>query len=63
MEYELLNVNKAAKLLSLSPKTIRKWAQLKKIKGMKIGSRGDWRFIREELLSALKYTLIKNERR
>lgn len=51
---ELLNVQKAAKFLGLSPKTVRRWAQLKKIKGLKLGSRGDWRFTKEELHKAFK---------
>lgn len=51
---EFLNVQKAAKLLDLSAKTVRRWAQESKIKGFKIGTRGDWRFNRNELLKLLK---------
>lgn len=53
-EDEFVNVQKAAKLLGMSPKTIRKWARLKVIKGFKVGPRGDWRFKKKELLMILK---------
>ncbi|MBI2019030.1 helix-turn-helix domain-containing protein [Candidatus Daviesbacteria bacterium] len=49
-----LDVNEAAKYLGLSPKTIRRWARLKKINGLKLGSRGDWRFTKEELHKVFK---------
>jgi excisionase family DNA binding protein len=54
MNRELLTVRQAAQVLNVSPKTIRRWAQLKKLKGMKIGSRGDWRFTKEELEKMIK---------
>ncbi len=47
---ELLNVRKAAAFLGVSVTTIRRWAQSKKIYGLKIGTRGDWRFTKEDLL-------------
>jgi excisionase family DNA binding protein len=56
MNQELLTVRQAAQVLNVSAKTIRKWAQLKKLKGMKIGSRGDWRFTNEELLKMIRNT-------
>jgi excisionase family DNA binding protein len=55
MNRELLTVRQAAQILNVSPKTIRKWAQLKKLKGMKIGTRGDWRFTKEELLKLIRH--------
>jgi excisionase family DNA binding protein len=48
-EKELLGVRKAAALLGVSVTTIRRWAQSKKITGLKIGIRGDWRFTKEDL--------------
>lgn len=46
----LLNVQKAALFLDVSPGSIRKWAQQGKLIGVKIGSRGDWRFTKQNLL-------------
>jgi excisionase family DNA binding protein len=46
---ELLNVRNAAIYLGVSVTTIRRWAQSKKIIGLKIGTRGDWRFTKKEL--------------
>ena len=54
MEHELLNVQKAVKLLGMSPKTIRKWVRLRKLKGFKVGSRGDWRFTKEDVLNMIQ---------
>lgn len=48
-ETQLLNVQKAASFLGVSSATIRQWAQAGKLKGVKIGSRGDWRFTTDEL--------------
>lgn len=53
-ETELLNVQQASKLIGVSPKTIRRWAQTKKIRGLKVGTRGDWRFTKEDLLKMVK---------
>jgi len=47
---ELLNVHKAATFLTVSVTTIRRWAQQKKLNGLKVGIRGDWRFAKEDLL-------------
>ena len=47
---QLLNVQKAASFLDVSVNTIRRWAQLNKLNGVKIGSRGDWRFTKNNLL-------------
>lgn len=51
---QLLNVQKAASFLDVSANTIRRWAQLKKLKGVKIGSRGDWRFTKNDLLQMIR---------
>lgn len=47
---QLLNVQKAATFLDVSPNTIRRWAQLGIVKGLKVGRRGDWRFTKKNLL-------------
>ncbi|MGI8419324.1 MAG: FIST N-terminal domain-containing protein [Candidatus Levyibacteriota bacterium] len=53
-EPQLLNVQKAAAFLGINPSTIRQWATSRKLKGVKVGSRGDWRFTREELSKMIK---------
>ncbi len=51
---QLLNVQKAASFLDVSANTIRRWAQLGRLKGVKIGSRGDWRFTKDDLLQMIR---------
>lgn len=51
---QLLNVQKAASFLDISANTIRRWAQLDKLKGFKIGTRGDWRFTKDDLLDTVR---------
>lgn len=46
---KLLNIRSAASFLGVNPGTIRRWAQEQKLNGLKVGSRGDWRFTEEEL--------------
>jgi len=53
-DIDLLNVQQASKIIGVSPKTIRRWAQTKKIRGLKVGTRGDWRFTKEDLLKMVK---------
>ena len=54
LDIQLLNVQKSASFLDVSVNTIRRWAQLGKIKGAKIGSRGDWRFTKDDLLKMVR---------
>lgn len=58
-EEQLLNVQQASQLLGISLKSIRRWAQQKKIRGLKVGSRGDWRFTKEDLLKVVKVSNSK----
>lgn len=51
---DLLSVHKAATFLGVSVTTIRRWAQQKKLNGVKLGTRGDWRFTKEDLLKMMK---------
>jgi len=51
---QLLNVQKAASFLDVSTNTIRRWAQLGKLNGVKIGTRGDWRFTKKDLLQMVR---------
>ncbi|MDQ3098163.1 MAG: helix-turn-helix domain-containing protein [bacterium] len=52
--HELLNVQHATRFLAMSVSTIRSWAQQKKLNGLKVGIRGDWRFMKEDLLKMTK---------
>jgi len=45
----LLDVQQAAAYLSVSPGTIRRWAQNHQLQGLKVGIRGDWRFSPDQL--------------
>lgn len=47
---QLLTVKQSAIFLSVSVSTVRRWAQAKQIIGLKVGTRGDWRFTKNELL-------------
>jgi excisionase family DNA binding protein len=47
---KLLNVQNAAAFLDVSTSSIRRWAQRGKLLGLKIGSRGDWRFTKDNLM-------------
>ncbi len=59
-----INCQQAAQTLGVNIKTIRQWAQAGKLHGVKVGSRGDWRFTHDELnkmlgISKDKYEIIK----
>lgn len=54
LDEQLLSVQKAAAFLDVSANTIRRWAQLGKLKGVKIGTRGDWRFKKYNLLQMVR---------
>src|SRR6476619_7274404 len=45
----LMNARDAAAFLAVHPNTIRRWAQANKLRGKRLGARGDWRFTREDL--------------
>lgn len=49
-KFELFDVHKAAQFLDVSLKSIRRWAQKGKLRGIKVGLRGDWRFARKDLM-------------
>lgn len=51
---KLFTVQDAALFLGVNPDTIRRWAIATKLIGMKVGSRGDWRFTQDELLRLVK---------
>jgi excisionase family DNA binding protein len=53
----LFTVTMAAEYLAVSPKTIRRWAQSRKLRGVKLGTRGDWRFKEKDLQAMLQNTV------
>jgi excisionase family DNA binding protein len=44
MSEKLYTIRQAAEFLGVNPGTIRRWALNKTLIGIKVGSRGDWRF-------------------
>lgn len=51
---QFLSVHDAASFLGVNPGTIRRWAQAKRLKGVKVGIRGDWRFTQEQLSGMIR---------
>jgi excisionase family DNA binding protein len=50
----LLKLNEAAKLLNVSPWTLRLWDNNGKLKAVRIGTRKDRRYRKEDILVILK---------
>ncbi len=50
----LLNIQQSAAFLGISASTIRRWAKTNQLNGIKVGTRGDWRFTKEDLLKMVK---------
>jgi len=57
---DLLDVHKAATFLDVSVTTIRRWAQQKRLNGVKLGVRGDWLFAKEDLLKMVKENSVSS---
>jgi PAS domain S-box-containing protein/excisionase family DNA binding protein len=57
-----LNISDAASYLGVKPKTIRRWAKDGKIGGVKVGSRGDWKFTKTDLTPMLVKTKTLNKK-
>lgn len=53
-ETQLLNAQRSAIFLGVNANTIRRWAKTRKLKGIKVGTRGDWRFTKDELLKMVQ---------
>jgi len=53
-EQTQFTVRGAADFLGVNIKTVRRWAQQNKMRGVKIGPRGDWRFSKADLLQMVK---------
>jgi len=63
IEPTLLNVQQSAAFLGVNSATIRRWAKTNQLNGIKVGSRGDWRFTEEALSKLTSKPSIKEERR
>jgi len=57
----LLDVHKAALFLNVSATTIHRWAQQKKLNGVKLGVRGDWLFAKKDLLKMVKENSLSSK--
>ncbi len=60
---ELLNVQQSAAFLGVNPATIRRWAKTSQLNGVKVGSRGDWRFTKDELSKLSHKPSIQEEQK
>jgi excisionase family DNA binding protein len=50
---EVLTSAEVAELLKVHLSSIRRWSRSGKLKGYRLGGDGDWRFLREDVLSFL----------
>lgn len=61
LEPHLFTIQKAAAFLGVNVNTIRNWAKRGMIEGIKVGSRGDWRFTEESLLSMIQKSDLRSQ--
>ncbi len=52
----LLTLQQAAAFLGVHPGTVRRWASKHQLPGRQVGTRGDWRFTHDDLLTMIKTT-------
>ena len=60
---KLFTIQQAAVFLAVNPGTIRRWAINKTLIGIKVGTRGDWRFIEEELAKLITIPKVTSEQK
>jgi len=58
---ELLTVSEVAKILRVSPLTVKRWGKRGKLPAIRINSRGDRRYKKEAVLWLLGVQQTKNE--
>lgn len=51
---KLLRIKQAAELLGVAPLTLRRWDESGRLKAIRIGPRGDRRYVREKLVGLIK---------
>jgi len=59
----LLNIQQSAAFLGISASTIRRWAKTNQLNGIKVGTRGDWRFTEAQLSKLTKKPSINTEQK
>jgi excisionase family DNA binding protein len=50
---EVLTSAEVAELLKVHLSSVRRWSRSGKLKGYRLGGEGDWRFLRQDVLSFL----------
>ena len=58
---KLFTIRQASEFLGVNPGTIRRWAINKTLIGIKVGTRGDWRFKEQELTKLISLPKVKKE--
>ncbi len=58
---KLFTIRQAAEFLGVNPGTIRRWAINKTLTGIKVGTRGDWRFREQNLTKLISLPKVKKE--
>lgn len=61
LEPRLFTIQKAAAFLGVNVNTIRNWAKCGVLQGVKVGSRGDWRFTEESLLAMIQQPDLRSQ--
>ena len=56
-EKQIMTVEEAAALLSVTPETVRRWARAGTIPAARVG--GGWRFVREQLVGWVRERAAK----
>ena len=52
-EDQMMTGQQVASFLNVGIGTVRRWTRYGKLKGYKVGGRGDWRYFREDVLTFL----------
>lgn len=50
---DLMTSAEVAALFKVSVSTVRRWTRNKQLKGYQLGGRGDWRYVRKDVISFL----------
>ena len=56
---EVLTSAEVADLLKVHLSSVRRWSRCGKLKGYRLGGEGDWRFLRQDVLSFLYNSIGK----
>ena len=50
---EIMTANEVASLLKVSVSAVRRWTRTGALKGRKLGGKGDWRYLKSDVLGFL----------